>query len=104
MHRATTRGTLRDLLGLLSQETYHPIFWPPNPGWETLGRPPFCGRAASAEEITLWYYNPHFWRSYEMPICRPFRQLFADGRWCGSANEAYDLDGAFCGATQRRLF
>src|SRR2546422_628356 len=57
-----------------------------------------------AEEITLWYYNSHFWRSYETPICRPFWQLFADGRWSGSANEAYGLDGAFCGASQRSLF
>src|SRR2546425_2115876 len=43
------------------------------------------------------------WRSYEAPICRPFWQLSADGRWCGCANEAHGLDSAVWGASERHL-
>src|SRR5437899_7194212 len=43
--QTVARASLEEILGPLSQETYHPIFWPPNPGWESLGRPPFCGPA-----------------------------------------------------------
>ena len=31
-------GHRSKILGLLSQETYHPISWPPNPGWQSLGQ------------------------------------------------------------------
>src|SRR2546428_11253370 len=51
-------GHRSKILGLLSQGTYHPIFWRPTTGWESLGRPPFCGPAGWSPE-SRWSIGPN---------------------------------------------
>ena len=51
-------GHRSKILGLLSQGTYHPIFWRPTTGWESLGRPPFCGRAGRRRHRYFRHWAP----------------------------------------------
>ena len=55
--QTVARASLEEILGLLSQETYHPIFWPPNAGWESLGRPPSCGPAGWQRHRYFWHWT-----------------------------------------------